>query len=59
MHRHLLRPFGVAAVPAGIEEAIELYSTRRDELELDLGVSLPRAMEEEVRSGIARITSPH
>ena len=54
LHDHLLRPLGVDAVPAGIPDAIDAYTARRDALERELGVALPRAMQDEVRRGIAR-----
>jgi hypothetical protein len=55
LHRHLLRPIGVDAVPETIDAAIELFLRRRDELERRYGVSVPRELENEVRRGIHRI----
>jgi hypothetical protein len=48
LHTHLLRPLGVAEVPAGIEAAIAAYLARR-------GAPVSRALEDEVRHGIRRI----
>jgi hypothetical protein len=55
LHGHLLEPLGVAAVPAGLEQAIAAYATRRDALEREHGVRVPRALEEEIRAGMRRI----
>ncbi len=52
LHRHLLCPLGVQTVPKDIEAAISVFVTRRDELERHFGLSVPRALEEEVRRGI-------
>jgi len=51
----LLRPMGVGAVPATIESAIEPFIARRNALERQFGVSVDRALENEVRQGIARV----
>ena len=50
MHAHLLRPLGVEEVPAGIDEAIAAFVARRDALEREYGVSVPRALEDEIRA---------
>ena len=50
LHAHLLSPLGVESVPAGIDEAIAAFVARRDALERDYGVSVPRALEEEIRA---------
>lgn len=52
---HLLRPMGVATMPMSIGAAIELFVARRDALEREYGVSVPRALEDAVRRGIRRI----
>jgi hypothetical protein len=52
---YLLRPFGVTERPAGIEAAIDAFVSRRDELERDYGMTVSRALEEEVRAGIRRL----
>jgi hypothetical protein len=54
LHRHLLRPMGVATRPKDIHAAIDVFLARRDALEREFGVSVPRALEEEVRRGISR-----
>ena len=58
LHGHLLRPMGIEAVPASIQEAIEDFVARRDALEREYAVSVPRALEDEVRRGIRRISGP-
>jgi hypothetical protein len=52
---HLLRPIGVTAPPADIQAAIDAFVSRRDELERDYGMTVSRALEEEVRAGIRRL----
>jgi hypothetical protein len=51
---HLLRPMGVTTMPKSIDAAIDLFVARRDALEGEYGVSVPRALEDEVRRGIRR-----
>jgi hypothetical protein len=53
LHEHLLRPLGVAAVPETIDAAIQAFVARRDALEGEYGISVPRPLEDEVRRGIA------
>ena len=48
MSEHLLRPLGVADVPASIEEAIAAYRAARDRREAGLGVTVGRRLEREV-----------
>jgi hypothetical protein len=55
LYGHLLRPMGVETVPESIEAAIHAFLARRDELERHHGLSVPRALEDEVRRGIRRI----
>ena len=55
LHGHLLRPMGVETVPDTIEAAIHAFSTRRDQLEQDYVISVPRELEGEVLRGIRRI----
>lgn len=55
LYGHLLRPMGVETVPENIEAAIQAFSARRDELERHYSLSVPRALEDEVRRGIRRI----
>jgi hypothetical protein len=54
LHAHVLRPLGIAAQPAGIDAAIAAFVARRDELEREYGVSVPRALENEVLDGNRR-----
>jgi hypothetical protein len=49
---HVLRPIGVTVAPANIEAAIDAFVSRRDALERDHGMTVSRALEEEVRAGI-------
>ena len=55
LHRHLLGPLGVATVPGDVEATILAFVARRDALEREYGVEVPRALEIEVRRGIDRI----
>jgi hypothetical protein len=48
---HLLRPMGVRAAPRDINAAIRAFVPRRDAWD----VAVPRALEAEVRRGIARL----
>jgi len=57
LHARLLRPLGISAVPASIKAAIEAFLARRDALEDELGVSVDRALETEVRQGVDRVLS--
>ena len=51
LHAHLLRPLGVRAAPRDINAAIRAFVARRDRF----GVAVPRALEAEVRRGIASL----
>jgi hypothetical protein len=51
MYEHLLAPMGAPA-PATLEEAVRSYVERRSELERELGVSVPRTLEREVRPAL-------
>ena len=55
LHAHLLQPLGETTAPESIAAAIEAFVARRDALEGKLGISVPRALEDEVRRGISRI----
>jgi hypothetical protein len=55
LYAQLLRPMGVDAVPTSIHAAIEVFVARRDAVEDELGVSVDRALETEVRQGVARV----
>jgi hypothetical protein len=54
LHRHLLRPLDVEPAPKDIQAAIRAFVDRRDELEREYGVAVPRALEHDVRRGITR-----
>jgi predicted nucleotidyltransferase len=56
MYAYLLQPMGIAAVPASIDEAITAFVARRDALEHEYGVCLPRALEDEVLEGKRRVS---
>jgi hypothetical protein len=49
---------GISAVPATIESAVEAFVARRDAAEREFGISVDRALETEVRQGIARVLDP-
>jgi predicted nucleotidyltransferase len=55
LHAYLLQPMGVATAPTDIHAAVDAFVARRDALARDYGVSVPRALEEEVRRGIGRV----
>jgi hypothetical protein len=55
LHAHLLRPVGVADEPDGIDAAITAFVARRDALEREYGISVPRALEHEVLAGNRRV----
>jgi predicted nucleotidyltransferase len=55
LHAQLLRPMDITAVPVSIERAVEAFVARRDALERAYGLSVPRALEDEVRRGLQRI----
>jgi hypothetical protein len=59
LHAHLLRPLGIAAVPDGIDAAITSFVARRDALEREYGISVPRALEDEVLAGKRRVRSSY
>ena len=56
LHAHLLQPMGETAAPQSIEAAIDAFVARRDALERELGISVPRGLENEVRRGIRHVT---
>ena len=58
LYTQLLRPMGISAVPATIESAVEAFVARRNALEQKFGISVDRALETEVRQGIARVLDP-
>jgi hypothetical protein len=55
LHAHLLRPLGIADEPDGIDAAIAAFVARRDALEREYGISVPRALEDEVMAGNRRV----
>jgi hypothetical protein len=55
LHAHLLVPLGVAVPPETLDAAIEAFVARRGALEERFGVSVPRALEDEVRAGVCRV----
>ena len=56
LYGHLLRPMGIETVPASIDDAINAFVARRNALEQEYAVLVPRALEDEVRRGIRRIS---
>jgi hypothetical protein len=56
MYAHLLEPMGIAAVPPSIDAAIVAFVARRDALEQEYGICLPRALEDEVLEGKRRVS---
>ena len=58
LHEYLLRPMGVEAAPETIDAAIAEFLVRRDVLAQAYGLSVPRALETEVRAGIRRVLEP-
>jgi hypothetical protein len=59
LYEHLLRPMGIAVPPDGIDAAIAAFIGRRDALEHEYGVSVPRALEHEVLDGKRRVLPPN
>jgi hypothetical protein len=55
LHRHLLEPLGVDQPPSTVGEAVEAYTARRDTLEREYGMHVPRDLQHEICGGIARI----
>jgi hypothetical protein len=55
LNAHLLRPLGIVAAPTTIEDAIDVFVARRNELEREFGATVDRALEDEVRQGIADV----
>ena len=54
LNGHLLRPLGIEAAPRDIDEAITAFVDRRDALEHEYGVSVPRELEDEIRRALRR-----
>jgi hypothetical protein len=49
---------GVAAPPDSIDAAVAAFIARRDACEREYGISLPRALENEVLDGKRRVCGP-
>jgi predicted nucleotidyltransferase len=58
LNEYLLRPMGVEVAPETIDAAIAEFLVRRDVLAQAYGLSVPRALETEVRAGIRRVLEP-
>jgi hypothetical protein len=53
LYRHLLQPMGVDnTAPGDIDAAVRAFVARRNALEREFGLAVPRALENEVRRGI-------
>jgi hypothetical protein len=55
LYAHLLHPIGITVPPDSIDAAIAAFVGRRDALEREYGMSLPRALETEVLEGRRRL----
>ena len=59
LYRHLLQPMGVdETTPGDIDAAIRVFVARRSALERELGMAVPRALENKVRRGIDQTRKP-
>jgi hypothetical protein len=58
LYEHLLRPMGADAMPSDVDSAIRVFRTRRDALEPEYAVVVPRALENEILAGIAGLVRP-
>ena len=58
LYRQLLQPMGVEVVPGAVDAAIRAFVARRDTLEREYGICIPRELENEVQRGIDRIARP-
>jgi hypothetical protein len=56
LHRHLLDPMGVTAVPASLDEAVAGYRAARDELERRFRLQIARTAELTVLPSLRRLT---
>ena len=59
LYSHVLRPMGITVPPDSIDAAIADFVGRRDALEREYGISLPRALEHEVLEGKQRVQRPN
>jgi predicted nucleotidyltransferase len=57
LHAHVLRPIGITVPPDSIDAAITAFIGRRDALEREYGIRLPRALETEVLDGKRRASA--
>jgi hypothetical protein len=55
LYAQLLRPMGISEAPVSIEAAVESFVARRDALEERFGITVDRALENEVREGMRRV----
>jgi hypothetical protein len=58
LYRHLLGPMGVDTKPEELDAAIRAFLARRNALEHEYGMAVPRRLENEIRRGIERIRQP-
>jgi hypothetical protein len=59
LYQHLLRPMSLDdTTPVDIDAAMRAFLARRNALELEYGMSVPRALENEIRQGIDCIRQP-
>jgi hypothetical protein len=55
VHAHLLNPLGIAVPADDIDTAIAAFVKRRDALEREYGISVPKDLENEVLDGGWRV----
>jgi hypothetical protein len=55
LRAHLLRPMGIVEAPDSVDAAIAAFVARRDALEREYGIAIPRALEDEVCAGSRRV----
>ena len=55
MQAQILAPMGISTAPTSIGAAVEVFVQRRDALEAELGLTVDRRLEREVRQGIDRL----
>jgi len=58
MFELMLSPMGVGVRPRSVREAVDSYLAARNELEQKFGVSVPRALENEVRPAVLGDAGP-
>jgi hypothetical protein len=54
LFEHLLGPLGATARPSTIGEAVDAYREAREQLEVKVGVTVPREVEKEVAPALTR-----